>query len=263
MGRTLNLVDHLLTTSRQLLERGQAAAAQSHLTRLTRLSDLPNAIMAEIQHLLGDTCLRLGQFRQARQHLRSSLRLVPENPQAHYELARAIENDAKVDAAKATAPYRRAVELAPHEPRFLADAGAHHVQMGRPQSGLPLLFEAVELAPDDLGILRLLVEMLCESRQFDDAVQALRNARFRHRTELEIDQLLDRVQFHRTRDVQRVEAEPAPETNDDEPVLLPFNAVDADAHRPVRRNKYRRDAGSKAQPHLNRYKRQFDTGRSG
>src|ERR1700722_5672151 len=129
MGRTLNFISHSLSDIRRYLDADQPRQALRLLCGLRRVAELAEAPGGEIYQLLGETHLNLGQYRHARRYLRRSLRVDPNNAQAFYDLARAIECDAQCDASRAGRYYRRAIELSPASVCLLADAGAYFVQM--------------------------------------------------------------------------------------------------------------------------------------
>src|SRR5262249_9075090 len=152
MGRTLNLLDHLLHESRRLLDSDRPREALALLQRLARLTDISLATAANGQGLLGEAYLKLSQYGLARRHLRRAIGWLPENAGAHHLLARAIIADASIDAATAAKSFRRALDLDPNNVRLLTDGGLYFGEMGRWREALVLLQKAVELAPDDLGV---------------------------------------------------------------------------------------------------------------
>lgn len=260
MGKTLRLQDHLLSRARHLMEMGQPDAAIATLRRLVRLPNLPAAVAAEAHQRLGEVHLNLGQYRQARQQLRRSLRLEPASAAANHALARAIASDPHMDAAAASRYYRRALELSPREPRLLADAGAYFAQMGRIKKGLTMLRQAVDLAPESIDALRSLTETLCELERFDEALKTVRVAAFRMRSEPRLAQMREQIEFRQARHAQRKAVRP-PAAEGKPPVLLPFLRVVAE--RPNRGTRYRSDTISKIRPHLPRIMPRMDSGRSG
>ena len=258
MGRTLNLVSHSLSDARRFLDANQPRQALRLLRGMAKVAELPHAPGIEISQLLGETYLQLAQYRFARRYLRRALRLDANNAQALYDLARAIECDAQCDAAGAGKYYRRAVDLSPQSVCLLADAGAYFVQMGREERGLVLLARAVDLAPSDVETLQTYVGCLCDAGHLAQARQVLDVARFGIRSESTLAQLRERVQFHEVRQAQSPVAQ-----RNGEAVLLPYLRIHSERPTTVRGAKYRRDAASKARPHLFRGTPRFDTGRSG
>jgi Tfp pilus assembly protein PilF len=255
MGRTLNLLDHLLTESRRLLANDRPREALSLLEHVVRFTDIPLASAAEGQSLLGETYLKLGQYRRARRHLRRAIGWLPKNAVAHHLLARSIIADPAVDAARAAKPFRRALELDPTNAQLLAEAGAYFGEMGRWREALELLEKAVELAPEDLGVLKALVDAMCEAERFEEARRAVDVARFRVQGEQRLGQLRHDVEFRRAQQQQGG----AP----DDAEVLPFLRIHREEEESVRQKKYRRDAASKPRPHLPRAFRAFDTRRGG
>src|SRR5580765_3980439 len=234
MGRTLNLLDHLLSESRRLLDIDQPRAALALLLRLAKLTDIPLDPAAEGQQLLGESYLKLGQYRPARRHLRRAITLRPKNAAAHHLLARAIIADPAVDAARAAKSFRRALELDPTNACLLCDAGVYFGEMGRWRQALALLEQAVELAPEDIRVLQALVNAMCEAERFEEAQRAVRVARFRFRAD--VDSLGDDVEFRRASHEQQQDSTPKD--------VLPFLRVVGDETEGVRGAKYRRDTAS-------------------
>jgi tetratricopeptide (TPR) repeat protein len=254
MGRTLNLLDHLLVESRRLLSIDQPRKALALLQRLARLTDIPLSPAAEGQRLLGETYLKLSQYRSARRHFRRAIAWQPENAAAHHLLARAIVSDPAVDGARAAKPFRRALELDPGNVQLHCDAGVYFGEMGRWGDALALLERAVELAPEDLSVLRALVDAMCEAERFEEARRTVDVARFRFRGVGRLGQLRDNVEFRRSQQSQAT-GEGAD--------VLPFLRVVGGEGESVRGKKLRRDRASKAHPHLPRVIRHFDTRRGG
>ncbi len=250
MSKMLNLADCLFARARGLQEIGRPQDALPILRRLSRFPGLSTTAGSEILQLLGEGCLELRDFRAARKHLRQLLRIDPHNAYAHHLLALAIENDAESDAAKSSRHHRRAIELAPNCPDFLAAAGVYFVDTGRARKGIELLRRAWELAPDDFDTLKLLVESLCESAKFDDAHRTLGIAQFRHGRDGRFPVISTGIELRELCHQRRAESRAATNNRLQESTILPFNDAVADAPKPVRA--HRRDAGrSRVQrPHL-------------
>ena len=250
MSKTLNLVDGLLSKARQLQELGRPQDSLPILRRLCRFPDLSQSTQAELHHLLGEAYFELSQWRLARKHLRQTLRLEPENCNAHHLLALTIESDAECDSRLASRHHRRALELSPDSPDFLAAAGSYFVEVGQVRKGIDLLRRAWELAPDQFDILKSLVEGYCEAEQFDDARRTLNAARFRIGGDARIPTLAANLELQELRHRQRNLKPVITIHRDDEPVILPFVVGAVGTPRPVRA--HRRD-GARAhmqRPHL-------------
>jgi Tfp pilus assembly protein PilF len=260
MGTTLNLVNQLLSDVRRFLEFNQPRQALRLIRSLASVANQPGSTAAEIDQLAGETYLSLGQLRLARRHLRRSIRRDPQNAQAHYDLARAIECDPATDASRAARHYLRAIELAPHSLCLLCDAGSYFVQTGRMRKGLSLIAKAVELAPEDAETLQLYVESLCEANRFAEAQRAINVARFSVRSEAVLGRLRENVEYRQARETQQSQTcgKDAAKA-----VVLPYLRIVSDQPLTVRGAKYRRDQASKSRPHLPSRFTRFDTGRSG
>lgn len=250
MSKTLNLVDCLLAKARQLHELGRPQDSLPILRRLSRSPDLSQTILAELHNLLGEAYYELNQFGSARKHLRRALRLEPENCNTHHLLALAIESDAECDSSLAGRHHRRALELAPDSPDFLAAAGAYFVEVGRIRKGIELLQRAWELATDDFAILKSLVEALCEAERFDEARRTVNAARFRIGRDARIPALSADVELSALRYRQRETKSFSTADRVENAVILPFAGVTGGERKPVRA--YRRDAALARlqRPHL-------------
>jgi Tfp pilus assembly protein PilF len=261
MGRTLNLVSHTLSDIRRFLDADQPRQALRLLRGMVKVAETADAPGGEIYQLLGEAYLHLGQHRSARRYLRRALRINPQNAQALYDLARAIEADPQSDASAAGRYYNRAIEISPQSVCLLTDAGAYFVQMGRERKGLVLLARAAELAPGDAETLQTYVGCLCDAGHFAEARRVLDVARFSFRSESVLAQLRERVEFDEVRRSQQASRRSHFQTG--EPVLLPYLRIVGDQPVSVRAAKYRQDKASKARPHLFRGTHRFDAGRSG
>ena len=262
MGRTLNLLEAVVTRARQLHELGRADDALSLLRRHANPPTLPAPIAAEAHHLMGELCLDLQHHRRARKHLSAVLRLRPDDATAHHQMANAIDRDPEVDAQAASRYYRRALELTPDDPALLTDAGLFHVDMGRPEKGLALLRRAGELALDDLDVLQALIVALGELGRFDEAQSELNTARFRHARDPHFLKLVSDLEFQESRRAQKKARSASEARASEAPVVLPFLRVvsDEETKKPTKRFT-RRDEASAGRPHFGKAARRSESHR--
>jgi tetratricopeptide (TPR) repeat protein len=165
-------------------------------------------------------------------------------------MANAIDGDPEIDAQAASRHYRKALELAPNDPALLSDAGLFHVDMGRPEKGLAMLRQAVDLAPDDLDILQALLVALGELERFDEARSELNTARFCHGRDPKFLKLVSDLEFSETRRQHRKSRSATERRERVEPGVLPFlRVISADGEtKPAKR--FRQDDASTGRPHF-------------
>src|SRR5207245_3321779 len=167
--------------------------------------------------------MRHCQFAQARRHLAALLVLRPDNPQYHYLLAGAFDPDKEDSAEAACEHYRRSLELDPNQADCLSDFGLLALRLGKDEEGLQALRRAVELAPDDPGVVGKLAEGLARSGKLEEARLTLRAAFFRNSRNHAFRKLWNDFRFREVcadQQAARQTREASPQQ--DEPGLLPF-----------------------------------------
>lgn len=222
MSRKLNLVDCMLTRSRQLQTHGLGSQATTLLQKLSNFRDLPPDVAEESQYRLAELALERREYKQARRHLAVALAYQPEEASYHYLMAVAIEDDPDSDKARAGRRYRRAITLDPENPLYLADYGAHQFQAGAVATGLELMREAAALAPDDPDIVGQLAKYLREHGALDEAQSVVRLALFRNSADRRFRNLWQEHQFEALRARQEVQATTLRLSDRCRPVILPF-----------------------------------------
>lgn len=222
MGRTLNLVNHLLTTGRRLQELGRAQDALRLFGRLASFRELPAAVAEEVQSRLAGLELRRRKYHRARRHLAAAIAHQPDSAHYHYLMATAVDDDAKADPQRACDHYRRSLELEPDQAECLGDFGLLAVALGETDEGLAALRRAVELVPNDPNTLAKLVEGLCEAGRADEARQVLRVARFRNPRDGRFGKLWNDFQFRQVREEQEAARRARRVGEEDRPTILPF-----------------------------------------
>src|SRR5262249_20119066 len=153
MSRTLNLVDGLLALGRRQQQLGRFDDALRILTRLASFRELPAEAAEETQSRLAEILIRRRRFAKARRHLAVVLLHQPDNPHYHYLMATALDAGAVSQPERAVAHFRRSLELAPEQPRYLCDFGLAVLRLGKTEEGLACLRRALQLAPDDPAVL--------------------------------------------------------------------------------------------------------------
>jgi tetratricopeptide (TPR) repeat protein len=233
MSRTLNLIRRLMARGRKLHKLGVDQDALRTLRRLAGLGELPAGVAEEVQRRLAQLLLKQRKYAHARRHLAALLHHQPENPHYHYLMARAVEKDERAEPKRALAHYRQALAIEPRHPRYLTDFGLTALRAGRVREGLQSLRHALELAPDDAGVVGKAVEGLAQRGRYREALRVLRAALFRNPRQPRFRRLWNDVRFqqlHAAQQARRVEAAAAEGAG---PRLLPFVASPA-AARPAR-----------------------------
>jgi len=218
---TLNLVDRLLHSARNLHEHGQHKAAAKILGQLSGLGELPREVAEEAHVRLAEIHLEHDRLKQARRHLAAALAHDPDCPHYHYLLAIAVEDDPNCDPQKAGVHYRRALRLDPDHADHQCDYGLYAIRNGQTRAGLAALRRAAKLAPDEPSILGRVAETLRQADRCDEAKDLLRAALFRHPRDRRFRELWNQHQFNLLHADQN-QGKERYATVAEEPVILPF-----------------------------------------
>ena len=222
MSRTLNLVDILLTTGRNLAAMGRFTEALEPLTRLAGFRNLPDHAFEELQSLLGDIYLQQGSYSQARRHLAAAMALKTLKAEHHYLMAIAIEEDESADRKRAEMYFARALKIEPNEPAYWVDFGSYLFKIGKSNQALTALRKAFALAMSDTDIVGEVAAILRREGHFDEATTRLRAALFHNHGAQAFRLLWQHHQFHLIRADQEKKRTQA--NGNDKPVILPFVA---------------------------------------
>jgi tetratricopeptide (TPR) repeat protein len=219
MNATLNFIDRLVTQGRKLQQLGMTNEAASLWSRLAALQSLPPAVADEVQATLAEIHLNGGKYPRARRHLAVVLTQHPEDAQTHYLFACAHAEDDRGDRQLALSHFRRAMNLAPGEPAYLAAFGLLAIEQGERDNGLTALRSALELAPDDPEIVAQVADGL-RQQNVEEARAVARAALFRNPRDGRFRKVWNDLQFSclRAEQVSRRRTQPL----DEEPILLPF-----------------------------------------
>jgi Flp pilus assembly protein TadD len=155
---------------RRLLTKGDAAAAAVALARA--VADAPdNAYYRDTyaKALLASGAPPVETIRQ----FQEAVRLAPQTSEFAADLARAYDQlGLKAEAATA---YARALDMAPDDIRMLREASALHAREGHPEAALPYLKRLKALSPDDLVVQQELAHTYEKTGNKADAAQAYRD----------------------------------------------------------------------------------------
>jgi Tfp pilus assembly protein PilF len=223
MSRTLNLAERTLAHGRNLHELGCDREAAWLLSRLAGWRQLPAEVAEETQSRLADIRFRHEQYAQARRHLAAVLLHRPDHARGHYQLASAFDPDEKDQAQAAYEHYQQSLQLDPNQPDCLSDFGLLALKLGKDEEGLQALRRAVELAPDDPGVLGKLIEGLRQCGHLEEARCTLRAALFRNSRNDAFHRLWNDFRFQRAHEAQQAARRfDRGSSEADEPAVLPF-----------------------------------------
>jgi tetratricopeptide (TPR) repeat protein len=222
MSRTLNLVDILLTTGRNLAAMGRFTEALEPLNKLSGFRSLPEQVCEELQSLLADIHLQQRNYVQARRHLAAALTLKPLKAENHYLMAIAISEDETTDLKRAEMYFARAVKIEASEPSYWVDFGSYLFKVGKEKQALAALRKAFTVAMSDGDIVGEVAAILRREGHFDEATTKLRAALFHNHGTQKFRLLWQQHQFHLIRADQ--EAKRSKKDGTDKPVILPFVA---------------------------------------
>jgi len=128
------------------------------------------------------------------------------------------------DLGRAAAHLEKAIELDDQQPHYLASYGILCLKLDRVEEGLAALTRAMDLMPNDPGIVKKLVTSLWRTNRAEEAERVLRAARFRNSRDRRFEQLWNDFRFQqliRKQKAQR-EAEPDQGIGDNARIILPF-----------------------------------------
>lgn len=223
MSKTLNLIDILLTTGRQLFTMGRFTEALTPLTKLSAFRKLPDQVREEIQSLLAEIYLQQKDYKNARRHLSAAIAQSPQKAEYCYLMAIAIEEDEAADHARAETFFGRAVELEPEQATYWADFGSYLFTVGKTREALKAIRKAYTLGIADAEIVGQVAEVLRREELFDEATAKVRAALFHNHGATSFRTLWQKHQFAMIHAQQQMPAGKHSEREESErPILLSF-----------------------------------------
>jgi tetratricopeptide (TPR) repeat protein len=138
------------------------------------------AAVAEVPLRTGLVALHEGRVSQAEGLLAQAHALRPWDPDLNAQIAHALIVQPQPSAPTGTInryllPAQRSL---PGDPWVLADRGLFTAQQGKPAEALPLLDQAIRLAPNDPGIYLLRGQVKAHANDVDGAVKDLRRSAY-------------------------------------------------------------------------------------
>lgn len=245
MSRTLSLFDQAWQAARAAAKAGRRADALALLANLLARPGVPTADAAKAHRLAARLHLDADRHAKARRHLLAAVRLEPGNADTHYQLGVAFETDPYGCDRRAARRYRRATRLDSTNARYWAALSRAAARTGRDGVALRAARTAVGLAPAFAPVLAVVAEALREAGRERLAVKLVAKALFLAPNDAAVVALWGRVRFDAAAAGQRKQR---PHFTNTGAAVLPFvRVVAGDGGRVVRR-----DAGSRAVPHVGR-----------
>jgi tetratricopeptide (TPR) repeat protein len=217
----LNFVEHLLAHGRQLHRLGQAPAATRVLQRVIGLRDLPADVVEDTHRELAELHLEQGKYRLARRALAAALAQQPAEPHYHFLMGVAVLDDPQGQPRRALAHLRTALRLDPDNAEYNLEFALLALSLDKSRAALAALRRAAQLAPDNPEVLGRVADGLRNAGRHDEARALLRAALFRHARDRRFRELWNRHQFemlHAAQQEQRTRWTPSAQ----KPVILKF-----------------------------------------
>ena len=158
-------LDHQFQSAVAQYNAGQFTEAAAQLEDL--LPHVPNNF--EVEELLGLTYSSLSQDRKAIPHLQAAVRLKPESPAAHTNLAASLSRSGNSELAGEQ--FRKALDLEPHDYTANHNLGEFYIESGKIAEARPFLERAQQIKPSsydngyDLAMADYVTGQLAEARQ--------------------------------------------------------------------------------------------------
>lgn len=128
----------------------------------------------ELLSLTGSIYLDLGQTRQSVQYLQATTKILPDDPQTHYNLGTALAANGELDAAISS--HHHALQLKPHYPEALFNLANTYRQLDQTKIALTHYQNTLNLAPHYPGAATNLASCLLELGQPQQAFEASESA---------------------------------------------------------------------------------------
>jgi tetratricopeptide (TPR) repeat protein len=224
MDTTFNLVELLLARGRRCQEQGRLREAAHVLSQLAGFRELPGAAAEEVQSRLAEVQFKRRKYQRARRHLSAALAHSPNCGRYLHLMGAAFATGESSDLQRSIECYRKALEVEPDQVECLCECGLLEVREGETETGLARLRRAVELAPDDAGVLAKLAKGLRLAGRGNEARAALQAGLFRNPRQPRFRKLWDEYQYRmlRRRQEQQRLGRQTPRAGGEGPIVLPF-----------------------------------------
>jgi tetratricopeptide (TPR) repeat protein len=217
----LNFVEHLLAHGRQLHRLGQTPQATRVLQRVIGLRDLPADVVEDTHRELAELHLEQGKYRLARRALAAALAQQPGEPHYHFLMGVAVLDDPNGQPRRALAHLRTALRLDPDNAEYNLEFALLALSLDKSRAALTALRRAAKLAPDNPEVLGRVADGLRGAGKHDEARALLRTALFQHSRDRRFRDLWSRHQFellHAAQERQATTWTPG----EQKPVILKF-----------------------------------------
>jgi tetratricopeptide (TPR) repeat protein len=222
MSKTLNLVDILLTTGRQLFTMGRSHEALHPLTKLAGFRTLPDHVNEQVQALLAEIYLEKGEYKKARRHLTAAIAANPLEANYQFMMAIALVEDDEADLGRAEAYFARAVDFDPEEASYWVDYGSYLFKIGKSKDALRAIRKAYALDVKNVTIVGEVAEVLRREGYFAEANTKLRAALFENSGDQRFRLLWQQHQFEMIF-IEQDRARRGLDKKQGKPVILPFD----------------------------------------
>ena len=220
MSKTLNLIDILLTSGRNLMMMGRFTEAMEPLTRLAEFRKLPEHVLQELHTLRAEIFIQQEKYHEARRCLTAAIVLKPLEARNHYLMAIAIEEDEQADLKRAEIYFERAVQIEPENAATWVDFGSYLFKIGKEKQALRAIRKAYALETADADIVGQVAQVLRREGHGEEATAKLRAALFQNHGAARFRRLWQQHQFEMLHAQQQ--KKPCGAEIGDRPVLLPF-----------------------------------------
>jgi tetratricopeptide (TPR) repeat protein len=220
MSRTLNLVDILLTSGRNLVFMGRFTEALVPLAKLAGFRKLPEHVLHELYSLCADIHVQQQNYKEARRQLTAAILLRPLDARLHYLMGIAIEEDENADLKRAEKYFAEAVAIEPGNAAYWVDFASHLFKIGKSKQGLKAIRKAYDLATGDVDIVGDVAQVLRREGHETEATTKLRAALFASHGAAAFRQLWQQHQFALLH--ARQQEKVAKSRGNERPVILPF-----------------------------------------
>ena len=158
----------MLARARQLQQGGQFDKAESLYRQVLHFDE--QHVIAN--NLMGLLCLQTGRYGEAVKYIEQALAVMPADPQAHSNLALAMNGLKRYQDAERH--FHESLKLAPSNPRTYINLGGVYVTMGRIKDAILCFRQALEIQPNSVEGHYNLGSALMMLQQYAEAVDSLK-----------------------------------------------------------------------------------------
>jgi len=190
-------VSHIVSFQRQLMdqakaqiERGRYSEAALLLDRVIHHPRLEPEMGAEANFLLSQIHFACADVSEAEKSARLAVSASEENPDYHFILARALEEDGDDD--EALNHYAVAARLAPEDSHKVLQYARVVARQKSPSRGVRLMQSVYARQCDDPAVVASVVEGLMANEQMEEAELVVRQVMYRHGDDVRFRRIRDR-----------------------------------------------------------------------